>query len=193
MLGAQAKPANATELGRAPAAIFLQLADHVEVPTIVGGWYARYDGIDGESLDANHDKWVDIVLIDWGADKPGASATGTSRRRAAAEVRDFVIAFDYEKASVKVLEKLLLGAVIPKLEIELTLTFGGQRVPYLKYELKNVQVVSYDVHGAADGTRPMVVVGNNFEEIKVTYTEYDAEGQPQGNTETSWKVEKGEK
>ena len=37
----------------------------------------------------------------------------------------------------------------------------------------------------------MVVVGNNFEEIKVTYTEYDEGGNNLGNVEYEWKVEKG--
>lgn len=40
---------------------------------------------------------------------------------------------------------------------------------------------------------PTVVVGNNFEEVKVTYTEYDSDGKKGGNAETTWKVEKGEK
>ena len=36
-------------------------------------------------------------------------------------------------------------------------------------------------------------VWDNIEEIKVTYTEFDAEGNSKGNVETTWKVEKGEK
>ena len=39
---------------------------------------------------------------------------------------------------------------------------------------------------------PTVVVGNNFEEIKVTYTEFDDEGSSKGNVEFEYKVEKGE-
>jgi hypothetical protein len=35
-------------------------------------------------------------------------------------------------------------------------------------------------------------IANRFEEVKVTYTEYDDEtGSPMGNVETPWKVEKG--
>ncbi|NND03123.1 MAG: type VI secretion system tube protein Hcp [Acidimicrobiia bacterium] len=188
LLAAQAKPADATTLARVPASLFAQVADEVHAPTIVGGWFANYDGVDGESNDAGHNNWVDIVSIDWGANKPGAG-NGNSRRRGSAQVRDFVIQFDYEKASVKLLEKLLRGEVIPKLEVELTVSFDGQRLTYLKYEMKNVQVVSYDVGGVADGTQPLVTVANNFEEIKVTYSEYDEKGSLAGNVETSWKRE----
>ena len=45
--------------------------------------FAKYDGIDGEAIDVNHDKWIDVLSIDWGAHKPGGGMTGQSRRRGA--------------------------------------------------------------------------------------------------------------
>jgi len=101
-----------------------------------------------------------------------------------------VLTFDYEKASPKLLEKCFKGAIIPKLEVELTATYGGQRSTYLRYELTNVGCESYQVGGYADGTRPTVVVAHNFEEIKVTYTEFDNEGQAKGKVETTIRPEK---
>ncbi len=50
--------------------------------------FAKYDGIDGESQDANHDKWIDVLSLDWGAHRSGGGATGQSRRRGAAIVED---------------------------------------------------------------------------------------------------------
>jgi hypothetical protein len=35
------------------------------------------------------------------------------------------------------------------------------------------------------------MASNNFEEIKVTYTEYDDTGSSKGNVETEYHVEKG--
>jgi len=160
-------------------------------PAYAGGWFAKYDGIDGESQDAKHNKWIDVLSYDWGMNKPGAGATRQSRRRGSAVVDPFVMTLDYEKASPKLLEKCLRGAIIPKLEVELTATYGEARATYLKYEMKNVGCESYMVGGSADGTPPTVVIANTFEEIKVTYTEYDREGNSKGNVETTWKVEKG--
>jgi type VI secretion system secreted protein Hcp len=154
--------------------------------------FAKYDGIDGESKDANHNKWIDVLSIDWGAHKKGGGATGQSRRRGGAVVDDMVLTIEYEKASPKLLEKCLIGGVIPRLEIELTATYGGARATYLKYELKNVMVTSYQINASAhdDAGPPVVVVSNNFEEVKVTYTEYDDTGLSKGNVETVYKVEK---
>lgn len=152
-----------------------------------GGWYARYDGIDGEALDKDHNKWIDILEYEWGVRRRQAR-TGSSRRRAAAVVEPFIMTFEYEKASPKLLEKCHRGEVIPKLEVELTATYGGARVTYLKYEMKNVSCSAYHVAGSASGYAPMVEIKNVFEEIKVTYTEYDSEGSSKGNVETTIEV-----
>jgi len=156
--------------------------------------FAKYDGIDGEATDANHDKWIDVLSVDWGAHKPGGGATGQSRRRGAAVIEDFTLTMEYEKAGPKLQEKCLLGEVIPKLEIECTATYGGARATYLKYELTNVMVTSYQVNMSGnDEVPPTVVIGSNFEEMKVTYTEYGDDGSSAGSVETSHKVGKGEK
>ena len=157
--------------------------------------FAKYDGIDGESKDANHDKWIDVLSIDWGAHKPGGGATGQSRRRGGAVVEDITLTIEYEKSSPTLQEKCLMGEIIPKLELELTSTYGGARATYLIYELTNVMVTSYQTNasGNDEAGPPTVVIGNNFEEIKVTYTKNDAKGKAKGNVETSWKVEAGEK
>ena len=156
--------------------------------------FAKYDGVDGESQDSKHEKWIDIQSVDWGVHKPGGGATGQSRRRGAAVVEDIVMTMEYDRAAPKLAEKCLKGEVIPKLEIELVATYGGSRATYLKYELKNVLITSYQVSasGNDEAGPPTVVVGSNFEEIKVTYTEYDDSGNAKGNVEYQWKIEEGE-
>lgn len=155
--------------------------------------FAKYDGIDGESKDENHDKWIDVLSVDWGAHKPGGGATGQSRRRGAAVVEDMTMTIEYEKAAPKLQEKLLKGEIIPKLEIEATATYGGARATYLKYELKNVMITNFTTNASGNDNAgpPTIVISNNFEEIKVTYTEFDDEGNSGGNVETEFKVEKG--
>ena len=157
--------------------------------------FAKFDGIDGESNDANHGKWIDVLSIDWAAHKPGGGATGQSRRRGAAVVEDMTMTIEYEKAAPKLQEKLLTGEVIPKLEIECTATYGGARATYLKYELKNVMITSFSTNASGNDQHgpPTVQLSSNFEEIVVTYTEYDDEGKSKGKVESKFKVEKGEK
>jgi len=179
--------ADAAAPGAVPAAALFYQADDVLPSEIVGGWFAKYDGVDGESNDENHDKWIDIFRYEWGVEKPNTTI-GDSRRRGAAVVHDLVIEFEYEKAATKLLDKCYKGEVIPTLEIELTAGFAGARATYLKYEMKNVLCTTYGVGGSADGNPPTVVIANDFEEIKVTYAEYDDEGGLKGTVETEIKL-----
>jgi len=161
------------------------------LPPAPAAWFAKYEGIDGEAQDTAHPMWIQVESLQWGVEKR-QGATGSSRRRGAAIVEDLVITMEYEKASTKLLEKCVKGEVIPKLELELTASYGETAETYLRYEMKNVSCSLYEVSGSADEGPPTVTIANNFEEIKVTYTEYNDEGTPMGNVETEFKVEKGE-
>ena len=153
--------------------------------------FAKFDGVDGESTDAQHDGWVSFLSLDWGVSQLGGS-TGQSRRRGSVVVDDVVLMFEYEQAMPKLLESCLRGRQIPKLEIELTSTSGGARATYLRYELKNVMVSSYSVSAAGDHESgpPKVSLSINFEEIKVTYTKFDAAGGVVGTVETDYARER---
>ena len=146
-----------------------------------GAVYAKYDGVDGESQDDKHKGWIDVLSVDWGT----MHRESAKKNRPAVNVVDsMVITMDFEKASVSLLKASSQGKVIPKLEIEQTANYGGERLTYLKYELTNVLVTSFDVNASGnDESPPTVVVGNNFEEIKVTYTEFDDKGNRIDTTE----------
>lgn len=154
--------------------------------------FVKIDGIEGESTDANHDKWIDVLSVSESISRPDSGATGQSRRRGSAVFDDIVIKKELDLSSVKLRERLAQGQVIPKVEIEITGTFGGSRATYFKYELKNVQITSFSVNasGSSD-SRPAESFSLNFEEIKWTYTQYDSEGNKLGNVEATWKVEEG--
>lgn len=151
---------------------------------------ADFDGIDGESEYLETERWIDVLSYSWGVEKPGGGATGQSRRRGSAVVDQFVLVKNYDKSSPKLLEKSLMGEVIPLV----TIAEYINGLKYWEYELKNVMVTSYFVGGSRDFEGPdLEQVSLNFEEIKVTYTEYDENGSSKGNTETTWKVEEGTK
>lgn len=157
--------------------------------------FLKFDGVDGESKDKDHKCWIDVLSLDNGVHKPGGGATGQTRRRGAAVVDDLTVTMEYEKASPKLMEATLSGKVFPKVEAHLTATYGEERATYLKYELKNVMVssFSFNASGNDEAGPPTVMMSLNFEELKVTYVEYDSEGKKKGNVETTWKVEEGQK
>ena len=154
--------------------------------------FAKFEGIDGESTDAQHEGWVNFRSFDWGVAQP-RGANGQSRRRGAVLVDDVVLVFEYEQAMPKLLDSCLRGQHLPTVEIELTTTFGGARKTYLRYELTNVMVASYQVNASGDNESepPTVNLTISFEKIKVTYTKFDAAGGVGGTVVTDYARERG--
>lgn len=149
--------------------------------------FVRIPNVDGESADANHDKWIDVLAIDWGAHTPGGGATGQSRRRGGAVVEDVTLTIEYEKASPKLAEKCLMGEVIPKLEIELfhADASGRETEPYLTIKLTDVLITSCRLVSGADGpaTPSMTVLTLDYSSMTQTHRSRDGE-------ETTLHVEK---
>ena len=143
--------------------------------------YLKFDGVDGESTDKDHKGWIDIESFSQTITRPNSDSTG-ARSRGGATLGDIVVAKELDKSSPKLAESVLIGNVFPTVEFQLASSAGT----YFTYELKNVIVTSYSISGDADQI-PMEEFSFNFEEIKVTYTEMDSEGNKKGNVEYSWK------
>ena len=154
--------------------------------------YMKFDGVDGEATDRDHKGWSDLASFSQAITRPsGNAATGATRRRGSATLGDIVCVKELDKAGPKIAESVCTGKVFPKVEIHLTKSLGsGGRVVYYTYELKNVQVTSYQI-SSSDSDHPVEELALNFTEIKTVYTEYDAQGRKKGNIEYSWKVEEG--
>ena len=180
--------------------------------------YVKFEGIDGESKDKDHEYWSEIVSFSQSIIQPGGGATGTTRQRGDVVLEDIVVVKQLDKASPKLAEAICKGKVFPKVEIHLTGPSDGSTCQgtFYAYELKNVMITSYKVSGSnplayalialapditMPSTEPFVVqavdapleeISLSFEEIKVTYTECDSSGKTKGNIEYSWKVEEAE-
>jgi type VI secretion system secreted protein Hcp len=150
--------------------------------------YIKFDGVDGESKDANHDKWIDITSFQQTITRAQGAV------RATPVFEDIQVVKEVDKSSPKLAESLAREQMFPSVIIHFTKSIGGvEEQTYYTYELKNVMITSYSIGGTAD-TLPREEISLNFEEIKATYTEYDDKsGQKKGNVEYSWKVEEGTK
>ena len=156
--------------------------------------YIKFDGVDGEVLDKDHQKWSDLLSFGQAVHQPGGAGTGATRRRGDVVLEDITCTKELDKASPKIAESICKGKVFPKVEIHLTASYtDAGRVTYYAYELTNVLVTSYNIGGSGQAEDvPTEEFSLNFEQIKVTYTEADNKGSTKGKVEYSWKVEEGE-
>ncbi len=166
--------------------------------------FVKFDGVDGESSDKDHDKWIDVLSIDFD------------------DLRKITVSKDIDSSTPKLIEAACKGVEsdpgvgiicsgatistppdsrgdlpveppIGEVTIDLCKTTPGKKLQcYLQFELVNVRITSYSISGSTDGKQvPTENFSLNFEEIKVTYTEFDKKGKKKGNIEYSWKVEEG--
>lgn len=156
--------------------------------------YIKFDGVDGEATAREHRRWSRIISFGQGIHQPGTASTGSTRRRGNVVLDDIIVSKELDKASPKIAEAVCKGQVFPQVLIDLTASYpNAGRLTYYTYELKNVLVTSYDIHGSGQPKDlPLEEFALNFEEIKVTYTEMSSKGKKKGDVEYSWKVEEGE-
>lgn len=149
-------------------------------------WFIHFDGFEGESQDKDHKGWSDILSFNQPIQRPGTGG-GSARRRGSAILEDIIVTKEMDKVSPKIAEAALQGKVIPEVEIHLTAsTNGATQTTYYKYRLTNVMVTSYEIGGSESDGVSMDEFAMNYEEIEVTYTEYDDEGNSKGDTGYEW-------
>ncbi len=152
--------------------------------------YIKFTGVDGEVEDANHKNWCEVIAFDQ-SHMMQLTDTSPFRGRAAPLFDDIRIVKTIDKASPKLAEAVCTANIYPTVEIHVTASVSGaNRVTYLAYELGNVLITSYLISGAAQSEDvPCEEVTLCFEQIKMTYTEFDALGKAKGNVEYTWTLE----
>jgi len=146
--------------------------------------FLKFDGVDGESTDASHKGWIDVLSFSQGASKPSSASTGLSRRRGSALLEDFVITKKLDKSSPKLADFLLKGRIIPAVTLELV---NSGKSPYYKVVMSNVMINSFKNGGTCGNQCPVTEeISLSFE--RITWTYIDASGSI---TTSTYSVEKG--
>jgi len=148
--------------------------------------YVHFDGIDGSSVDSTHANWCDVQSFS----REASAAAGGAVRRAAAQFSAITIVREIDKASPKLEEALVRGAVIPTVTIEATAAFGsGIRQVYYRLQLTNVRITRFAQSASVASEAPIVEeVALSFETARVTFVDFDSRGRSRGNVEYSWTV-----
>ncbi len=174
------------------AGLLLVLASFALINEADGAVFIKFEGVDGESQDAEHKSWSDLDAFSHSISRPSAESGST--RTSGAVFHDFTISKELDKSSIKLQESASTGKFFPKVDIHITANTGEGRVTYYAYELTNVMVTSYSISGSGtSGQVPMEQVSLNFDAIKVTYTEIGKDGGEKGKVEYSWNLVEGSK
>jgi type VI secretion system secreted protein Hcp len=144
--------------------------------------YMKLGDIKGEATEENHKEWI---VVDGYAFELHSEEGATARVPRTVEAGDFVVEKTVDKATPKLAEAVAKGRLFPTAEIEFVREGPEGSETYLRYELKNVLVTSYQVGGSSDQV-PTEQISLNFEKIKNTHTEYDDAGRKISDIVWEW-------
>lgn len=150
--------------------------------------FMKISGVDGESTQKGFEKWTVIDEVNWGVSIPDSGDTGSTRRRGSPVPQDLLWRQVMDKSSVKVLDDLIDGRVREKIDIHFTSLFGGALATFFKMEFKNTRFTDFELNGST-GALPRVMGAFDFEEIKVTYSQFDNRGAKIGDTIAEWRLD----
>jgi type VI secretion system secreted protein Hcp len=151
--------------------------------------FMKIEGVDGESSDEAHDKWIEVLSYSHGVSQPVSSASATGGRTGGrADFQDFNIVKTVDAATPELNIKCAKGEHIPKMEMELCLASGDKHT-FMKYTLEDVIVSSISPGGSAGGDKPMENVTFAYGKIKWEYTPIDQTGAPGATTDRTWNLE----
>ena len=154
--------------------------------------FLKIDGIDGESTDDAHDKWIEVLSYSHGVSQPVSGASGTGGRTGGrADFQDFIVTKTVDAATPDLNLACCNGKHISKIEVEFCLATEDKH-KFLKYELENVIVSSISSSGGAGdlGSKPTETVSFAYGKIKWEYTPVDDTGSPGAAVDRTWSLEK---
>ena len=152
--------------------------------------FIKIDGIPGESTDAKHKDWIEVVSYNHKIEQP-ASSTASSVGGATAERVNhgtFNIVHQIDKATPKLLEACCTGKHIKEVIIELCRA-GGDKIKYMEIKLEQVLISRVEAVGASEAGLgyPTETVALSYGKIKWTYTQQKrADGAAGGNVSAGW-------
>jgi type VI secretion system secreted protein Hcp len=140
--------------------------------------FLKIEGIDGESTDEKHKKWIEIEGFSWSATQPSSAASGTGARTAE-RVRVSDLSFNkmIDSSSPHLMLACCNGKHFSKVQMEVC-EASESKHRYLLVELENVIVSSYAPSGFKGGDKVGEAVGLNFGKIKWEYTPLGQDGKP---------------
>lgn len=152
--------------------------------------FLKIDGIDGESTDDAHQKWIEVLSFSHGVSQPvsGASATG-GRTGGRADFQNLSVMKTIDNATPDLNIKCAKGEHIKQVELELCLA-TGEKHTFMKYTLSDCIVASVRPGGAsASESKPLEEVSFAYGKIKWEYTPIDNQGKPGSATDRTWNLE----
>ena len=152
--------------------------------------FLKIEGLDGESQDAKHKDWIEVLSYSTGVSQAsaGSRSSGGGAGAERADFADFSVVKALDKASPKLMLQCASGKHFGKVTLQLCRATEDKQ-KYMEYILSDVIVSGVRPGGAAQGgeSLPLEEVSFNYGKIEYVYTATDHRtGKPLGDVKANW-------
>ena len=152
--------------------------------------FLELEGVEGEAQDSEYQGKIELQSFSWGASNNSSYAVGTGSGISKGHIHDISFSKYTCKASLRLFERAVTGKPVPKGKLSLLKLTGDKKIPYFVVDLENVVVTSYQIAAHSDGQLPTESSTIHFVIAKSKYQPQGNEGDPSGNVDFGWNLQK---
>ncbi len=147
------------------------------------------NNIVGESQDEKHREWIDVLAWNWEMTQSGTTHMGMGGGGGKVNVEDISITKYVDKATHDLIKRCCSGEHITKGQLVVRKSGGSVPVDYLKIDMEDIMITSYQTGGSKDGLdRVQEHLNLNFRRFQVTYTMQERDGSAGPESMAGWEI-----
>jgi type VI secretion system secreted protein Hcp len=154
-------------------------------------YFLQITGIAGESKEAKHKDWIDVLSWSFGESNPVSPATGSGAGAGKVQMQDFNFMAATSKASPKLFLACATGQHMKEAKLA-AVKAGAMQHEFLTWTFSDVLVSSYQTAGAG-GDLVHDSVSLTFSKIKVEYKAQKADGSLDTAITAGWDAKANKK
>jgi type VI secretion system secreted protein Hcp len=152
--------------------------------------FLELDGIEGESQDSDYAKKIELQSMSWGSTNNSSFRHGTGSSIGQGDTHDISCSKYTDKASLNLHKYCTIGKVIPSAKLTLLKQQGDSKIAYFEVKLTNVVVTGWHLNAGGDGNLPVEQFNLHFVKHESSYKPQGDSGDPQGNVDFNWDIQK---
>ncbi|WP_369012035.1 type VI secretion system tube protein Hcp (plasmid) [Erwinia pyrifoliae] len=149
--------------------------------------FMRVRGITGESQDASHKGWTDILSVEWGASQPASAHTGGGNGAGKVSFKDLTVIAFTDSATPALLKYCANGKHLSRLEISVCKA-GGSQMEYNLITLEDVLITRVSYSGVSGSQEIAMRYGFQAASVRLSYREQTASGGKGPESLTGWNI-----
>lgn len=140
--------------------------------------FAKVGDVVGDSTDARHVGWIDVLSFDWGVEVASGSSSGSGAGSGRPDPRDLVLTAATSSASPRLFLACATGRRFPQAEVHVRRS--GDRGVFLTLLITEVSIPKFELGASAGTSGPVDQFALAFRRFTMSY----ARQRPDGTLDT---------